>query len=149
MEQNDIPNFPTATGEPVTQTRQPFSLRHLLYNLRHIAIPTFVYTIELAVWAGLNRNGLGDATWMLWRIGLLVALVIIFLTAWVFYKPDGDDFWNAATGVLLPWCILFIGSIVYGFVQMSLSFVTVNLFFWGVLVSGVMQLFYILLEAKE
>lgn len=120
-------------------------LRRALYSLRHIAIPVLVYSTELAAWAVLNHYGLGDRSWQTWRISLLSSLTIVCMTAVVFFDPNSKDVVLAAAGVTLPWLVMVICGLLYGFIKMDLSFLTPDWFFWGVLVSGVAQVLIVIL----
>lgn len=117
---------------PETHKRQ--SLLKSLYKFRHVGIPLLVYSCELTVWAVLNRHGIGDYGWQAWRIAILACVFILVFTSAAFNKNDA---WGkAAWGVIAPWLVMLLVFIVYGFIRMSLDFVTIDMFFIGVFASG-------------
>ncbi|PLF80790.1 hypothetical protein B6I99_02775 [Klebsiella quasipneumoniae] len=56
---------------------------------------------------------------------------------------------EAAFGVIAPWLTILLVINVYGFIRMSLDFVTINMFFIGVFSSGVFQFFIVVLHAQR
>jgi hypothetical protein len=130
----------------MSETLQRLLKRHFPDGVGYVAIPAIIYTVELTIWAGLNLSGITE-TWMQWRVCLLIALVIIFYTKIVFEARNKSYKGLALIGVIFPWLILFIGIAVWGFVQMNLSFVTIDLFFWGVIASGVTQFIFIIVSS--
>lgn len=108
-------------------------------GLRHMTIPALVYAAELVIWARLIHSGVADDTWATWRTGLIVGVVILILTGMKYCETEGSCILLAATGVIFPWIALLFAALVYGFIQMNLSFLTPGLFFIGVLASGALQ----------
>lgn len=109
-------------------------------GLRHTAIPALVYAAELVIWAGLIHTGLTDDSWAVWRTGLLAGVVILILTGMKYCETEGSLILLAAAGAILPWIALLAAALVYGFIQMNLSFfLTPAWFFNGVLASGALQ----------
>lgn len=130
----------------MTATARKFSLNKILYHYRHVAIPLLVYSCELTVWAVLNRNGIGDYGWLHWRIALLVCLFLLVITSGIYSRNDIGD---AAFGVIAPWLVMLLVIIVYGFIRMSLDFVTIDMFFFGVFLSGALQFLLALLNGQR
>lgn len=130
----------------MTTTARKFSLKKILYDYRHVAIPLLVYSCELTIWAVLNRNGIGDYGWQHWRIALLVCLFLLVITSGIYSRNDIGD---AAYGVIAPWLVLLLVIIVYGFIRMSLDFVTIDMFFFGVFFSGALQFLLALLNGQR
>lgn len=130
----------------MTTTARKFSLKKVLYDYRHVAIPLLVYSCELIIWAVLNRNGIGEYGWLHWRIALLVCLFLLVITSGIYSRNDIGD---AAFGVIAPWLVMLLVIIVYGFIRMSLDFVTINMFFIGVFSSGVFQFFIVVLHGQR
>ncbi|MEJ5069970.1 hypothetical protein WH292_19085 [Enterobacter sp. MYb186] len=120
----------------MTTTVRKLSLKQILYNYRHILIPALVFTIELTVWAILNLKGLGDKGWVYWRVFLLLSVFLVVFSASAFEK---DDELFLMFGSVIPWVVMLILSSVYGFIQMNLNFLTLDLFFVGVLGSTFLQ----------
>lgn len=121
------------------------SLLKSLHDYRYILIPALVFTIELTVWAALNLKGLGNKNWVYWRVFLLLS---VFLVAWSGSAFNKNDEWFFMCGSLIPWGGMTIAATVYGFIQMSLNFLTLDLFFVGVLGSFALQLFFTALACK-
>ena len=130
----------------MTTTARKFSLKKILYDYRHVAIPLLVYSCELTIWAVLNRNGIGEYGWSAWRIALLVCLILLVATSVTYSR---NDIGEAAFGVIAPWLTILMVINVYGFIRMSLDFVTINMFFIGVFSSGVFQFFIVVLRAQR
>lgn len=130
----------------MTTTARKFSLKKILYNYRHVAIPLLVYSCELTIWAALNRNGIGDYGWRHWRIALLVCLFLLVVTSEIYSK---NDIGEAALGVISPWLVMLLVIIVYGFIRMSLDFVTIDMFFFGVFSSIAFQFLIALLNGQR
>jgi hypothetical protein len=130
----------------MTTTARKFSLKKILYDYRHVAIPLLVYSCELTIWAVLNRNGIGDYDWQHWRIALLVCLFLLVITLGIYSRNDIGD---AAFGVIAPWLVMLLVIIVYGFIRMSLDFVTIDMFFFGVFLSGALQFLLALLHGQR
>jgi len=120
----------------MTTTVRKLPLKQILYNYRHILIPALVFTIELTVWAILNLKGLGDKGWVYWRVFLLLSVFLVVFSASAFEK---DDELFLMFGSVIPWVVMLILSSVYGFIQMNLNFLTLDLFFVGVLGSTFLQ----------
>ncbi|HAZ4816521.1 TPA: hypothetical protein QIB60_004582 [Enterobacter cloacae subsp. dissolvens] len=118
----------------------------MLYDYRHVAIPLLVYSCELTIWAVLNRNGIGDYGWRHWRIALLVSLFLLVVTSEIYSKNDIGD---AALGVISPWLVMLLVIIVLGFIRMSLDFVTIDMFFFGVFSSGAFQFLLAVLHGQR
>lgn len=120
----------------MTTTVRKLSLKQILYNYRHILIPALAFTIELTVWATLNLKGLGDKGWVYWRVFLLLSVFLVVFSGSAFEK---DDELFLMFGSVIPWVVMLILSSVYGFIQMNLNFLTLDLFFVGVLGSTFLQ----------
>ena len=120
----------------MTTTVRQLPLKQILYNYRHILIPALVFTIELTVWATLNLKGLGDKGWVYWRVFLLLSVFLVVFSGSAFEK---DDELFLMFGSVIPWVVMLILSSVYGFIQMNLNFLTLDLFFVGVLGSTFLQ----------
>ncbi|MBZ1524041.1 hypothetical protein J3336_11515, partial [Leuconostoc mesenteroides] len=86
-------------------------------------------------------------SWAVWRTGLLVCVVILILTGMKYCETEGSLILLAAAGAILPWIALLAATLVYGFIQMNLSFLTPGLFFNGVLASGALQVVIIVAAA--
>jgi len=122
------------------------SLLKILYDYRHTLIPALVFTIELTVWAVLNFKGHGDKGWVYWRLFLLVSVLLVGFSVYAFKKADQ---WFLMFGSVIPWVGMLIAAIIYGFIQMNLSFLTLNLFYAGVLGSAFLQGFFTALNHNE
>ena len=120
----------------MTTTVRKLSLKQILYNYRHTLIPALVFTIELTVWATLNLKGLGDKGWVYWRVFLLINVFLVFFSGYAFEK---DDDLPLMFGSVIPWIVMLILGSVYGFIQMNLNFLTLDLFFGGVAASTILQ----------
>ncbi|WP_285131560.1 hypothetical protein [Leclercia adecarboxylata] len=120
----------------MTTTVRKLPLKQILYNYRHILIPALAFTIELTVWATLNLKGLGDKGWVYWRVFLLLSVFLVVFSGSAFEK---DDELFLMFGSVIPWVVMLILSSVYGFIQMNLNFLTLDLFFVGVLGSTFLQ----------
>ncbi|WP_313228413.1 hypothetical protein [Leclercia sp.] len=120
----------------MTTTVRKLSLKQILYNYRHTLIPALVFTIELTVWAILNLKGLGDKGWVYWRVFLLINVFLVFFSGYAFEK---DDDLPLMFGSVIPWIVMLILGSVYGFIQMNLNFLTLDLFFGGVAASTFLQ----------
>ena len=72
----------------MTTTARKFSLKKILYDYRHVAIPLLVYSCELTRWAVLNRNGIGEYGWSAWRIALLVCLILLVAISVTYSRND-------------------------------------------------------------
>lgn len=120
----------------MTTTVRKLSLKQILYNYRHALIPALVFIIELTVWATLNLKGLGDKGWVYWRVFLLLSVFLVVFSGSAFEK---DDELFLMFGSVIPWVVMLILSSVYGFIQMNLNFLTLDLFFVGVLGSTFLQ----------
>jgi len=120
----------------MTTTVRKLPLKQILYNYRHILIPALVFTIALTVWATINLKGLGDKGWVYWRVFLLLSVFLVVFSGSAFEK---DDELFLMFGSVIPWVVMLILSSVYGFIQMNLNFLTLDLFFVGVLGSTILQ----------
>lgn len=110
-----------------------------LWAMRPLFIPALIMLVELAIWAGLNLAGLADKDWYLWRIGLLIALFIMLYTAAACGGKTRENILFASVGIVLPWVLMLAYILCFGFIYMSMNFVTLDWFFSGVLVSGACQ----------
>lgn len=130
----------------MTATARKFSLKKFLYDYRHTLIPALVFTIELTVWAVLNLKGQGDKGWFYWRVFLLVSVLLVGFSVYAFKKAEQ---WFLMFGSVIPWVGMLVAAIIYGFIQMNLSFLTLNLFYAGVLGSAFLQGFFTALNHNE
>jgi len=106
-----------------------YPLLKILHNYRYILIPALVFTTELTVWAALNLKGVGDMGRVSWRVCLLFSVFLVCFSDSAFNKLDGGFLMY---GSVIPWGGMLIAAIVYGFIQMNLNFLTLDLFFVGV-----------------
>ncbi|GMQ39900.1 hypothetical protein [Enterobacter asburiae] len=121
-----------------------YPLLKILRNYRYILIPALVFTIELTVWAVLNLKGVGDIGWASWRVSLLLCVLLVCFSGPAFNKRDVGFLMY---GSVVPWGGILIGAIVYGFIQMNLNFLTVDVFYAGVFGSLAMQLINTVIQA--
>lgn len=128
---------------PANIARYP--LLKIPHNYRYILIPALVFTIELTVWAVLNLKGVSDIGWVSWRVSLLLSVFLIFFSGSVFNK--GDD-WYFMYGSVLPWGGMLILGSIYGFIQMNLDFLTLDLFYAGVFGSFIVQLVFTVIQCN-
>ncbi|EHN8761263.1 hypothetical protein I4B00_004444 [Enterobacter asburiae] len=126
----------------MTATARKFSQKQFLYDYRHTLIPALVFTIELTVWAVLNLKGQGDKGWFYWRVFLLVSVLLVG------FSKKAEQ-WFLMFGSVIPWVGMLIAAIIYGFIQMNLSFLSLNLFYAGVLGSAFLQGFFTALNHNE
>lgn len=119
------------------------------WPLPAIYIPALVMAIELSIWAFLNLNGLGDPDWTTWLGSLFVAYGILYLTAMCCDGRSGRHIWVGAVGILIPWVAMLIYIPVVGLIKMSLSFVTLDWFFYGVRVGALCQILYVTIAATR
>ena len=113
-------------------------------DLRHVFIPFMVYSTELTVWAVLIRKGVVTYEWSSWRVGLLVALVLLFCTAAVTFGERIEGIIFTSLGVIAPWLILLCRSLIWAFIDMSMARMNVDLFLAGTILSAVAQAVFIL-----
>lgn len=122
-----------------------YPLLKILHNYRYILIPALVFTIELTVWAVLNLKGVGDMGWVSWRVSLLLSVFLVCFSGSAFNNRDD---WYFMYGSVVPWGGMLIGAIVYGFIQMNLNFLTLDLFYAGVFCSLAVQLGFTVLQCN-
>ena len=116
-----------------------YPLLKILHNYRYFLIPALVFTIELTVWAVLNLRGVGDMGWVSWRVSLLLSVFLVCFSCSAFNKRDD---WYFIYGSVVPWGGMLIGTIVYGFIQMNLNFLTLSMFYAGVSGSLAVQMVF-------
>ncbi|MEB6622544.1 MULTISPECIES: hypothetical protein [Enterobacter] len=122
-----------------------YPLLKILHNYRYILIPALVFTTELTVWAALNLKGVGDMGWVSWRVCLLFSVFLVCFSDSAFNKLDGGFLMY---GSVVPWGGMLIGTIAYGFIQMNLNFLTLDLFYAGVFCSLAVQLVFTLIQCN-
>ena len=122
-----------------------YPLLKILQNYRYILIPALVFTIELTVWAVLNIKGVGDMGWVSWRVSLLLSVFLVCFSYSAFNKLDGGFLMY---GSVVPWGGMLIVASIYGFIQMNLNFLTLDLFYAGVFGSLVVQLVFTVLQCN-
>ena len=122
-----------------------YSLLKILQNYRYILIPALVFTIELTVWAVLNIKGVGDMGWVSWRVSLLLSVFLVYFSGTAFNKRDD---WYFMYGSVVPWGGMLIVASIYGFIQMDLNFLTLDMFYVGVFGSLVVQLVFTVLQCN-
>lgn len=127
----------------MTATARKFSLKQILHDYRYILTPALVFTIELTVWAVLNIKGVGDMGWVSWRVSLLLSVFLVYFSGTAFNKRDGGFLMY---GSVVPWGGMLIVAIVYGFIQMNLNFLTLDIFYAGVFCSLVVQLVFTVIQ---
>jgi len=121
------------------------SLLKTLHNYRYFLIPALVFTIELTVWAVLNLRSVGDMGWVSWRVSLLLSVFLVCFSGSAFNKRDD---WYFMYGSVVPWGGMLIGTIVYGFIQMNLNFLTLDMFYAGVFCSLAVQLLFTVIQCN-
>lgn len=121
------------------------SLLKILHDYRYILIPALVFTIELTVWAVLNLKGVGDMGWVSWRVSLLLSVLLVCFSGPAFKK---GGIWFFMYGSVLPWVGMLILASIFGFIQMNLNFLTLDLFYAGVFGSLAVQLVFILIQGS-
>ncbi|MGC5892092.1 hypothetical protein [Enterobacter roggenkampii] len=122
-----------------------YPLLKILHNYRYILIPALVFTTELTVWAALNLKDVGDMGWVSWRVCLLFSVFLVCFSDSAFNKLDGGFLMY---GSVVPWGGMLIGTIAYGFIQMNLNFLTLDLFYAGVFCSLAVQLVFTLIQCN-
>lgn len=122
-----------------------YPLLKILQNYRYILIPALVFTIELTVWAVLNIKGVGDMDWVSWRVSLLLSVFLVYFSGTAFNKRDD---WYFMYGSVVPWGGMLIVASIYGFIQMDLNFLTLDMFYAGVFGSLVVQLVFTVLQCN-
>lgn len=122
-----------------------YPLLIILHDYRHILTPALVFTIELTVWAVLNLKGVGDMGWGPWRVSLLLSVFLVYFSCVFFNKRDG---WYFMYGSVVPWGGMLIAAIVYGFIQMNLNFLSLDMFYAGVFASLAVQLVFTVLQCN-
>ena len=121
------------------------SLLKILHDYRYILIPALVFTIEMTVWAVLNLKGVGDMGWVSWRVSLLLSVFLVCFSGSAFNKRDEGFFMY---GSVVPWGGMLIVASIYGFIQMNLNFMTLDLFYAGVFGSLATQLVFTVLQCN-
>ena len=121
------------------------SLLKTLHNYRYFLIPALVFTIELTLWAVLNLKGVGDMGWVSWRVSLLLSVFLVCFSGAAVNKRDD---WYFIYGSVVPWGGMLIGTIVYGFIQMNLNFLTLDMFYAGVFCSLAVQLLFTVIQCS-
>nr|WP_181368452.1 hypothetical protein [Enterobacter cloacae]QCO95776.1 hypothetical protein [Enterobacter cloacae] len=122
-----------------------YPLLKILHDYRHILTPALVFTIELTVWAVLNLKGVGDMGWGPWRVSLLLSVFLAYFSCVFFNKRDD---WYFMYGSVVPWGGMLIAAIVYGFIQMNLNFLSLDMFYAGVFGSLAVQLVFTVLQCN-
>ena len=122
-----------------------YPLLKILHDYRHILTTALVFTIELTVWAVLNLKGVGDMGWGPWRVSLLLSVFLVYFSCVFFNKRDD---WYFMYGSVVPWGGMLIGAIVYGFIQMNLNFLTLDLFYAGMFGSLAVQLVFTVIQCN-
>ncbi|HCM9227755.1 hypothetical protein L8T14_22630 [Enterobacter bugandensis] len=122
-----------------------YPLLKILQNYRYILIPALVFTIELTVWAVLNIKVVGDMGWVSWRVSLLLSVFLVYFSGTAFNKRDD---WYFMYGSVVPWGGMLIVASIYGFIQMDLNFLTLDMFYVGVFGSLVVQLVFTVLQCN-
>ena len=113
-------------------------------DLRHVFIPFMVYSTELTVWALLIREGAVTCEWSSWRVGLLVALFLLFCTAVVTFGEQIEGIIFTSLWVIAPWLIVLFLSLIRAFIDMSMAHMNVDLFLAGTILSAAAQAAFIL-----
>lgn len=124
----------------MTIAYKSLTFRKLLYSFRNVVVVTIVYALEMLIWAVLNKYGIGDNNWMKWRICMLGCVSIIYYTGLVFASTD--NIWHPATGALIAWPFIFVGIILWFFIQNSLFLTPFEWFYSGVVASFACQILF-------
>lgn len=83
--------------------------------------------------------------WVSWRVSLLLSVFLVCFSYSAFNKLDGGFLMY---GSVVPWGGMLIVSSIYGFIQMNLNFLTLDMFYAGVFGSLAAQLVFTVIQCN-